>query len=155
MTAVVACGVTSRGVSPVPPVVTISAWSTRAGPQRGLDRGAVVADEGTIHDEPERPQARLEGVSRGVLADARRRTVARGQDEGRATGSVAHQDRFRFVPIRPADRSPGRGRGRAAPEPASPARPSWRSHVPLLPPVLEMSRTARISTPRSTPLTMS
>ena len=60
--------------------------------------------------------------------------------------------------IRPAIRSPGRSRraGSAADgAPDAPGAAPERYQSPLLPPVFETSRRARISTPFSTPFTMS
>ena len=127
----------------------------RTGAQGRLDHPTLIADQGTVHREPEFDQPRRDGVARRVVANTGRRAIARREDKSGTRGPVAHQGCFRLEPMRPAVRSPGRGRGRMKAVPGSPWRSGWRSQVPLLPPVLEMSRTARISTPRSTPLTMS
>ncbi len=55
--------------------------------------------------------------------------------------------------MRPAARAPGRAPVR--PRPRRDRGGSWRTQSPLLPPLLAMSRTRTIVTPRSTPLTMS
>ena len=130
----------------------------RAVDQRLLDLPALVGHDAPLDREPQRGQALGEPVAGGIVALRCRDTVADGEDQRPAAvawarAGVAHAPPFFRPRIRPAVRSPGRAFGADA-GPAV-ARSAGRIHSPLLPPVFETSRTDRISTPRSTPLTIS
>ena len=80
-TARVASGVTSRGLSPVPPVVRMrSAWSVSAQAMSATgDTAGFVGDEGAVHQRvAPRLRPAHDGVARGVGALAPAAGVGNG-----------------------------------------------------------------------------
>ena len=143
MTASVAWGVTSRGVRPVPPVVTTSGWRAAAALSAPSIAGRSSGDDFALDAEAER----LEPLRDGRPPDVSSRSPAAPRSLAVSTQrrSAAHGVALAVLPlvIRPATRSPGFvvraavGLGRRA---VGASRRSCRRSS-------RRSRTARISTP--------